>query len=191
MEARRLGYLRMTNIAHLLLGGRIEEGDTVVDATAGNGGDTVFLAQKVGDTGQVHAFDIQQQAIANTRKQLARHRLSHRVVLHHGSHTAITHMNTPIKAVVFNLGYLPGSDKRIVTQPETTCEAISAALSLLQPGGIIVIVLYRGHVGGEQEAAAVEKFVSQLSTPSYVVSRYEHLNVANVPPYVLAIEKRS
>lgn len=184
-----MGYLRMTDMAHLLLAQCVKEGDTVIDATAGNGNDTVFLAQRVGDTGRVHAFDIQRQAIENTRERLDRHRLSHRVVLHHASHTEINQIDTSIKAVVFNLGYLPGSDKCIVTQPETTRAAISSALSLLQPGGMIVVVLYRGHEGGKKEASVVEQFVRRLPIPPYVVSRYNHLNVPNDPPYLLAIGK--
>lgn len=181
---------RMTEIAHLLLAVRIQEGDTVIDATAGNGGDTVFLAQRVGDTGKVHAFDIQQQAIENTRKRLASHGLLHRVDLHHTSHTEIAQLETPVKAVVFNLGYLPGSDKRIITRPDTTCAAISAALTLLQAGGIIVAVLYQGHESGNEEATTVEKFARQLPNSDYIVSKYEHLNVSNDPPYVLVLGKR-
>ena len=84
-----LRSFRMTDIAHLLLAARVQEGDTVIDATAGNGGDTVFLAQRVGDTGRVHAFDIQQLAIENTRKRLVSHRLLHRVDLHHTSHNVL------------------------------------------------------------------------------------------------------
>lgn len=177
----------MTDIAHLLLAHVVKEGDTVIDATAGNGHDTVFLAQCVGDMGKVHAFDIQRQAIEKTRQQLAERGLSHRVVLHHKSHTEIAHLKSSITAVVFNLGYLPGSDKQVVTQAESTREAVSGALSLLQPGGIVVLVLYQGHPGGEQEAAALEQFVRKLPTPRYVVSKYKHLNVSHDSPFVLAI----
>lgn len=180
----------MTDMAHLLLAHVVKEGDTVIDATAGNGHDTVFLAQRVGDSGKVHAFDIQRQAIENTRRRLEEWRLSHRVVLHHASHTNIAYMDSSIKATVFNLGYLPGSDKQIVTQAESTRAAVSAALPLLQPSGIVVLVQYRGHPGGEQEAAALEQFVRQLPSSAYVVSKYEHLNVPHNPPYVLVIEKR-
>lgn len=181
----------MTEMAHLLLAQYVKEGDTVIDATAGNGNDTLFLAQRVGQSGKVHAFDIQRQAIESTREKLVEGKLSHRVSLHHTSHMNISQIDTPIKAAVFNLGYLPGSDKRIVTQAEVTREAVSASLSLLQPGGIIVIVLYQGHVGGIEEAIAVEQLACCLPTPTYTVSKYEHHNVAKTAPYVLAIEKRT
>ena len=185
-----MGFLRMTDMAHLLLAQYVQEGDTVIDATAGNGYDTLFLAQKVGDAGIVHAFDVQREAIENTRERLKDHNLSHRVRLHHTTHTDISKLNTPVKAVVFNLGYLPGSDKEIVTQGATTCGAVAAALSLLQSGGAVVIVLYRGHAGGEQEAADVEAYVRQLSHSSYVVSKYEHINVSPTSPYILLIVKK-
>lgn len=182
-------FPRMTDMAHLLLATRIEQGDRVVDATAGNGHDTLFLAEKVGDEGTVHAYDIQQQALANTRQRLDEHGLTHRVVLHLQSHTEIARLKEPIQVAVFNLGYLPGSDKQIITQPDSTCEAVEAARSLLREGGIIVIVVYPGHEGGAQEAAAVERYAEKLPASEYVVLKYAYINRADAP-YIVAIEKK-
>lgn len=186
-----MGLLRMTGLAHLMLEKRVKEGDTVIDATAGNGHDTVFLAQKVGDAGKVHAFDIQEQAIMSTRKRLENEKLLHRVILHHASHTEIAHVGERIEAAVFNLGYLPGSDKAIITQPESTCAALAASLSLLRPGGIVVIVAYEGHEGGKREAAAVKQFAQKLPVDTYVVGQFEQINAQNNPPFLLVIEKRA
>lgn len=184
-----MGFLRMTEVAHRLLEERINNGDVVVDATAGNGHDTVFLARLVGDKGKVHAYDIQEQALTNTRKKLQEQNLSHRVILHHASHTEIALLDTSIKAAVFNLGYLPGSDKSIVTQPETTAQAVDGAISLLTPGGIVVIVVYRGHEGGDREGAVVERLLGELSPSHYKVLKYAYINMPNNPPYLLAVEK--
>lgn len=182
-------FLRITDVAHQLLAARIERGDMVVDATAGNGHDTLFLAEKVGDEGTVHAYDIQEQALTNTEQRLDEHGLTHRVVFHLQSHTEIARLEEPIQAAVFNLGYLPGSDKQIITQPDSTCEAVEAARSLLREGGIIVIVIYPGHEGGAEEAEAVEQYAKKLPPSQYVVLKYAYINREGAP-YIVAIEKK-
>lgn len=184
-----MNFKRIVPMAHDLLAARVQVGDAVVDATAGNGHDTVFLAQRVGETGQVYTFDIQHKAIENTRNKLEAAGLSARAKLCLRCHSEIAHtVAEPIQAAVFNLGYLPGSDQRVATKPDTTVEAISAALSILNVGGIVVIVLYRGHRGGREEAAAVEQYVRTLSPARYTVLKYEYINLLNDPPYILAVE---
>src|SRR5690606_3119323 len=101
------------------------QGMVAVDATAGNGYDTVFLAGRVGPTGRVYAFDIQEEALRETRARITEQGLADRVELIHAGHERLLeYVNGPINAMVFNLGYRPRGDKRVITRPETTIEAL-------------------------------------------------------------------
>jgi tRNA A58 N-methylase Trm61 len=148
---------RPTARAHREIAAVLREGDLAIDATAGNGHDTVFLAKLVGETGKVIAFDVQEQAIVSTRERLAAETLLERVKLVHGSHGLIAEHATPgsVSAVMFNLGYLPGGDHAVITRTEETLQALDGALGVLRPGGILTIVCYPGHEGGNEESSAV------------------------------------
>lgn len=181
---------RVLQYAQHLLKDSIEEGDTVVDATAGNGHDTLFLAQLVGDNGQVYAFDVQKSAVDATLHRLLDNGLEHRaLVLHTGHEQVAKHVQKPVAAAIFNLGYLPGSDHDIITKPNTTIQAIQALLDLLKVGGIIVLVIYHGHEGGKEERDTVIDYVSTLPQKFVHVLRYEFLNQQNDPPFIIALEK--
>ncbi len=170
----------------------IHEGDLAVDATVGNGHDTLHLAHAVGPSGTVVGFDIQQEAINNTRKRLQRAGVSERVRLVCRSHEHIQEelgTGGNVAAVMFNLGYLPGSDKSLITKPESTIEALGGALSSLRPGGIITLVLYTGHPGGAEEAERVRTWATSLNQESYRVLSYRFINQQNAPPALLAIQR--
>jgi tRNA G37 N-methylase Trm5 len=154
---------RPTARAHREIGAVVREGDRVIDATAGNGHDTVFLAKLVGETGEVIAFDVQAQAIASTRERLAAAGLLERVTLVHGSHGTICDHTSAgsVAAVMFNLGYLPGGDHEVITRTEETLLAVEGALGVLRPSGILTIVCYPGHEGGDKESAAVLEWVAK------------------------------
>lgn len=139
-------------------------GDHAVDATAGNGHDTLFLARRVGTHGCVTAFDIQPAALAATRNRLEEHDLLAPVRLIAAGHEAMAEHLTgpPIKAAMFNLGYLPGGDKTVITQAETSLRGLSAACRLLAPGGRISVLVYIGHAGGSEEYNAVRGFLEEL-----------------------------
>jgi len=142
-------------------------GDCAIDATMGNGHDTLFLTRIVGDQGKVFAFDIQSNALELTRARLKKDRLSVPVSLNLCSHGELLRCipNTyigKIKAIMFNLGYLPGSDKSIQTNPQETVKALSAALILLSTSGCISIVVYTGHPGGLEEAKAVKNWLKNV-----------------------------
>lgn len=164
-------------------------GDTVVDATAGNGNDTQFLAEHVGEHGHVFAFDIQQQALDSTAERLKD--LKSRVTLVLDSHANVEqYVQTPIGGAMFNLGYLPHSDDMsIITRADSTIEAIHKLLGLLKNGGIITIAVYDGHEGGAEERNAVLQYVSNLHPADVHVAKYEMLNQLNKPPFLIAIEK--
>jgi tRNA G37 N-methylase Trm5 len=144
--------------AHRLLREAVQTGDLVVDATMGNGHDTVYLA-KLG--ARVVSFDIQPHAFANTAQNLQENGL--KAELHVMGHERLKEVvKEPVRAAIFNLGYLPGSDKRLQTRPETTIAALEALVDLLEVHGRIVLVLYRGHDAG-QEADEIIAWAGHLS----------------------------
>lgn len=179
---------RVLQYAKTLLTQTIEEGATVIDATAGNGHDTLFLAKLVGNTGHVYAFDIQQQALDHTKERLGSY--ASRVTLINDGHEMVTnYVAQPIDAAIFNLGYLPGGDHSIVTIATTTIEAIDRMLDLLIVGGIIILVIYHGHAGGAIERDAIIQHVSQYDQKYVHVLQYQFLNQKNTPPFIIALEK--
>ena len=165
-------------------------GAVAVDATVGNGHDTLFLAEQVGARGRVYGFDCQAAAIVSTRKRLAQAKMLDRVNLIQAGHETLqSHLAAEARllAVMFNLGYLPGSDKQYITRAETTLAALEQACALLAPGGRISLVLYTGHAGGPEEAAAVQARVAMFGAAWRVV--HEPPPVARAPELVL-IERR-
>lgn len=163
--------------------------DIVVDATAGNGNDTQFLAEQVGENGYVYAFDIQQAALDATEKRLGL--LNGQVSLILDSHANIdTYVDTPIAGAMFNLGYLPYSDDlSVITKAESTTTAVHKLLGLLKKGGLITISVYDGHEGGPEERDALLNYVQQLHQADVHVIKYELLNLRYNPPFLIAIEK--
>lgn len=177
-------------VARKLIRERVEEGAVVVDATMGNGHDTLFLAQLVGKHGKVIAYDIQPQALQQTRQRLEQENVLERATLLLASHEEMERICEPVSAIMFNLGYLPGGNKQITTRAESTIRAISAGLGVLKPGGIMTIVVYWGHPAGVIEKTAVEEYCSGLEQRHYLVLKYQYLNQRNQAPYLLAIEKQ-
>lgn len=167
----------------------VKPGETVVDATAGNGNDTLFLAELVGDEGRVFAFDIQQAALEATANRLDI--LNDRVTLVLDSHANVDqYVLEPIGGAMFNLGYLPYSeDLSVITKPDSTIEAIDKLLGMLKKGGIITISVYDGHEGGVEERDALLTYVKSLHQADVHVIRYELLNQRKNPPFLIAIEK--
>ena len=157
----------LTQQAHALLRGHVRPGDIVIDATAGNGHDTLLLAELVGDTGHVFAFDNQTQAIESSKNRLAQADLLQRVTcIHHGHESMAQYIPAALRGrtstIVFNLGYLPGGDKLHITQRESTLTALKQAMDLLMPKGLISIIAYTGHPGGREEAEAIKQWAKGL-----------------------------
>ncbi|MBO0992452.1 class I SAM-dependent methyltransferase [Bacillus sp. SD088] len=189
-----MGIETILTYVRSLLTRTVQKDDIVVDATVGNGHDTVFLAKLVGEAGQVYGFDIQAQAIEQTTKRLAEN-VEGSVQLFQTGHEHVaswlpTEHHGQLAAAIFNLGYLPRGNKTIVTKPETTISAIEQLLPLLKIGGILILVVYHGHEGGAKERDALLEYVSALNQEAYNVLHYAFLNQRNHPPFVLAIEKR-
>lgn len=193
-----MGFLSVLSYAHKLVSERLQPGEIAVDATAGTGADTLFLARCTGPKGNVLAFDIQDDALELTRQRLSKEPPSTlaSVSLHLQSHALMkscmpeTYIGQ-VGAIMFNLGYLPAdqADKTVITQPETTLAALESSLGLLRPGGIVTIVLYPGHEGGELEARTVQEWAS--SVPQHKAQSIIYRNLQRpAAPYLIALERR-
>ena len=184
------------DFAHTLATGALRPGDVAVDATIGNGHDTLALARAVGPDGRVYGVDVQSAALSSTRERLTTAGVADRVRLRQAGHEDLAEhlpdrLHGAVGAVTFNLGYLPGGDRTSPTTPETTLPALDAALRLLRPGGVATVVLYTGHPGGADEAAAVEAWAADLPRSRAEVLSYRFLNRPNDPPRLLALEAQS
>ena len=146
---------RVTHAAHDLIRSVVKPGDVVIDATAGNGHDTLFLTQLVGEEGRVHVFDVQYEALLSTRERLTSEKVTTPVSYHLASHAGLGRLVPSASAVMFNLGYLPGTDQVTITKADSTVEALQQASEILVPGGVISCICYPGHSGGLEEAEAV------------------------------------
>lgn len=180
--------------SHHLLKEIVQVGDTVIDATVGNGFDTLFLAELVGEQGHVFGLDIQEQAIQTTQEKVAQKKYTDRVSLYKKGHETVDEVipqDVLIKGAIFNLGYLPKGDKSVITQSHTTLLAIEKMMAQLCPGGRIVIVVYYGHPGGEQEKNALSTFVEAIPQTHFNVLSYGFINQKNHPPFLLCIEKKT
>ena len=151
---------------HRRLADVIKAGDLCLDATAGNGLDTLFLAQLVEESGTVHAMDVQEDALRITAGLLALNEVQKRVATHLSCHSKIETVLPPsakgrIRGVTFNLGYLPKGDKSITTSEETTLPAIRIAYEWLVERGVLSILCYRGHPGGKSEEEEIRKLIHE------------------------------
>ncbi|WP_240985536.1 tRNA (mnm(5)s(2)U34)-methyltransferase [Acididesulfobacillus acetoxydans] len=169
----------------------LQPGDLAVDATAGWGRDTLFLAECVGSSGMVHAFDVQAAALAETGRRLAERGWEKRVILHLSDHAHLGEiLKDPVRTVMFNLGYLPGSDHRVRTEPASTLAALRAGVGLLRDGGVLAVTLYRGHAGGEKEAAEAERYLGALPAREFSVLKGGYINQEATVPYWILVERK-
>lgn len=195
-----MGFLSVLSFAHKLTSERLQPGDYAVDATAGTGSDTLFLAQTCGKRGHVFAFDIQSEALLMTGARLdqakdANTKLAS-VTLLHRSHAEMKQALPPevhgkLGSIMFNLGYLPTdeADHSVITLTESTLQALETGVSLLRPRGLITVVLYPGHPGGEKEAAAIEAWAATLPSSIGQTIMYRQPQRPTAP-YLIAIEKK-
>ncbi len=184
---------RILPYARLLLEKALTPGDVAIDGTMGNGHDTLFLAKLVGETGHVYSIDIQESALEQTRARLEENGKSSNVTLIHTGHEHVKSRipdGTEIAGAIFNLGYLPGGDKEIITTAPTTISSVEQILEMMKPEGIIVLVIYHGHPGGDIERDEILRFARAIPQDTAHVLEYKFLNQQNNPPFIVAIEKR-
>ncbi len=165
-------------------------GAVAVDATMGNGRDTLWLCRRVGPRGRVYAFDVQPQAVARTRALLEKEGVSDRATLICEGHQHMAHhVKAGVDVVMFNLGWLPGAEHAVTTLTETTLEAADAALSLLRPDGLMTICVYPGHAEGARERDALIEWAAGLDPARYDALLKRYLNQPNDPPLLIAVRK--
>ena len=166
------------------------EGEVAVDFTMGNGNDTLFLSETVGEGGRVYAFDIQEEALTSTRKRLEEMGAPENYTLICASHHRVKEfVKEPIKAGMFNLGYLPRSGKKgVTTMRETTMPAVEAAIDLLLPDGVLIIAVYPGHEEGTLEGDMLREYFKTTSRYKICPSEFHILNSPD-SPYFFLVEK--
>ena len=194
--------LKQLEMAHWMLKDIIKTNDVVVDATMGNGYDTQFLAELGAN---VYAFDVQEEALNSTEKRLDDAGIKNQIfeknlsnlltepsvnLVLSGHEKLSEYVKEPIKAAIFNLGYLPKTDKSVVTKADTTLTALDALTNQLVVGGRIAIMIYYGHEWGMEEKDAVIKWTSSLPQKDWEVTSYAPLNQIHTPPILVLIEKR-
>lgn len=182
---------KITEVNKIFLEKIIKKGDVVIDATMGNGYDTVYLGNLVGESGKVYAFDVQEEAILSTKKKVVRDNMEDRIELILDGHENLDkYIKEDVSCVVFNLGYLPRAKHVIITQPDTTLQAIKKSLDLLKPNGIISIAAYIGHEGGLEEKNYICDYLNTLDQNYYNVLHMEFTNQINNPPQLILVEKK-
>ncbi len=187
--------ISLLNTAHDLIRDILRPGDIAIDATVGNGHDTLFLAEQVGQSGQVYGFDIQQAAIDSTLDKFRQNGLSDCLTLILASHADMdekipANLHGKISAIMFNLGYLPGGDKSIITLTDSTLIALTVAARILANNGIITLLAYPGHQGGNLETDQVKNWCEQLNTEQFEVNTIYSTEHKDSAPRLFVIRKR-
>lgn len=173
----------ISTIYQNIINGFIEKKLIAIDATLGNGYDTDFLSKVFN---KVYAFDVQKEAILNYKEKNIEN-----VSLILDSHENFDkYIKENVDCIVYNLGYLPGSDKSITTKKESTLKSLESGLNLLKENGLMIIALYSGHEEGKKEKKAVLSYCENLSKKKFGVIYQQFLNRTNNPPSLVIIEKK-
>ncbi len=183
--------LNALNISHKVLRDKISPGSFCIDATAGNGGDTLLLCELVGNGGKVAAFDIQEAAVTATRSKISQAGYEDICKIILDSHANMKDYFTPesADAIIFNFGWLPGGSHDIFTRKDSSIEAITQGLEILKPGGIMSLCVYYGRNNGYEERDAILDFVGKLDYKRYTVIHLSFSNRVNDPPFPIFIVK--
>ena len=179
--------MSLTQQAHAIICQHFDEVSSpkslAVDATCGNGHDTLFLCQL--GFKKVVGFDVQQDAIEATQKRLGENNYSAQLILA-GHETLSENINEPINCITFNLGYLPGTDKSLTTATDSTLACLNQAVELLAPNGLISLLCYPGHTEGKHETESVRKWLAKL--PEYwKVETYQSTRVNDRSPILFVL----
>ena len=184
----------LTAKAHEIVEQNISHGDIAIDATLGNGHDLLFLAKKTGVSGRVFGFDIQEQALQSTWCRVENEIPMNNITLFQTSHADMSayipkELHGKIKVIMFNLGYLPSGDKSITTQVDSTLSALGQALGLLAPLGVITLLAYPGHEGGDIETREIDLWCQQLDQACFDVQLFVCSEKATAPRLFIVKKK--
>ena len=191
------GCVSYTKFNQALISSYIRPGDIVIDATCGKGLDSLFLAKSTlltSSSGKLYCMDIQQEAIEHTLRRLEVNGFTNFDYGDRISYICQSHETFPssiypnsVSCIMYNLGYLPNPkkvlNKALITTAETTLNSLKEATKLIKPNGIISIMAYRGHSGGEEEAQAVLTYLESLPDEWRLV-RHES-TTSKVAPLIL------
>ncbi|WP_461818081.1 tRNA 5-(aminomethyl)-2-thiouridylate-methyltransferase MnmM [Faecalimonas sp.] len=181
---------QITEWCHHFIKEHVKSGGICIDATAGNGNDTLLLAELVGESGKVYAFDIQEQALKKTRERLEEKGLENRVELVLDSHAEMgERIWEEVSCIVFNFGYLPGGNHFLSTKKESSIKAIEIGLSLLKKGGLMSLCIYSGGDSGFEEKDGILQYLHTLDSKKYLVIVSQYYNRPNNPPIPAMIIK--
>lgn len=181
---------QITEWCHHFIKEHVKSGEICIDATAGNGNDTLLLAELVGESGKIYAFDIQEQALKKTRERLEEKGLENRVELILDSHAEMgTRIEEEVSCIVFNFGYLPGGNHSLSTKKESSIKAIETGLSLLKKGGLMSLCIYSGGDSGFEEKDGILQYLHTLDSKKYLVIVSQYYNRPNNPPIPAMIIK--
>jgi methylase of polypeptide subunit release factors len=186
--------ISLTEISHGMVRERLQSGDIAIDATLGNGHDCLFLAACVGETGHIYGFDIQRQAIESSRQRLQQQQLDSRTTLIQANHADMREFipakfQGQIAVIMFNLGYLPGTDKTVMTQTHSTLQAITVACDLLAGRGVITVMAYPGHKGGDEETLKLQSWLQELDSAKFSVDTVFSQNHQEHAPRLFVLQK--
>lgn len=182
---------QITEWCHHFIREHVKQGDICIDATAGNGNDTLLLCELVGEHGKVLAFDIQKEAVENTKKRLEERGVSKQAEVLLESHINMSHYADAdsVSCIVFNFGYLPGGDHTLATKKDTSISAIYEGLKLLTKGGMMSLCIYSGGDSGFEERDGILAELKKLDKNHYLVIVSEYYNRPNNPPIPVMIIK--
>ncbi len=182
---------QITQWCHHFIKEHISPGSFCIDATMGNGHDTLLLCELVGKRGHVLAFDIQELALANTQKRLQEAGMpkNYRLILDSHSHMDHYADTSSVDCIVFNFGYLPGGNHTLATQASTSIAAIEQGLTLLKKGGLMSLCIYSGGDSGFEERDALLSYLKELDSKKYLVILSSYYNRPKNPPIPVLLWK--
>lgn len=186
-----MNYSQVTAWCQAVIRAQAKRGGIYIDATAGNGNDTLLLCELAGEEGQVLAFDVQEEALRRTQELLERHGCVERAELVLDGHEHMDRYVKPCTAdlVCFNFGYLPGGDHKIATGPKTSLAAVEKGLIILKKGGMMSLCIYSGGDTGFEEKNRLLDYLKTLPPREYTVIVNEYWNRANNPPLPVFVFK--
>ncbi len=189
MDPRK--HFSALNIIHRIIKEKVQPGDICIDATAGRGNDTLLLANLVGESGHVTAFDIQQDAVDSTKALLAANGMTERTDVLLKSHSEMGEMfeENTVSCITFNFGWLPKGDHNIFTSKSTSIPAIEQGLKLLKSGGIMTLIIYYGRETGFEERDALLEYLPTIDSSRFTVIEMPFVNRPNCPPIPIIILK--
>ncbi|NLK95153.1 MAG: rRNA methylase [Clostridiales bacterium] len=172
----------ISNIAHYIIMNFIQNKEVAIDGTLGNGHDTDFLSRNFKE---VYSFDIQKGACDKYLKICP----GNVKVINNSHENILEYVDKSVDCIMYNLGFLPGGDKSITTNHDSSLKSIKSGLKILAEGGIMTIALYRGHEEGKKEEEIILSYLKQINKSQYGVMIHNFHNRSEEAPMLIVIEK--